>query len=34
MTLKIGSLAPDFALPVRPKEAPIQLSDVRGGEAG
>ena len=30
MTLSVGLAAPDFALPVKPREAPIRLSDFRG----
>ena len=30
MALAVGSPAPDFALPYRPKEAPLRLSDYRG----
>ena len=30
MTLAVGSVAPDFTLPVRPREASISLSDFRG----
>ena len=30
MTLSVGHTAPEFALPVKPREAPIRLSDFRG----
>ena len=30
MTLGVGLTAPEFALPVKPREAPIRLSDFRG----